>query len=495
MRTLDVNYHLRKSSGRASRSSAIGPFSERSKRCCSIGSLCSSDAVIGSLRSQDSVWSWVVCFAAFSSCAITQGLHGSFGLIYVALLKNFGQSKAATAWVGSGALAIACLLSPLVGLLCTRYGCRLVTIFGGLTCAVGLFLTAHAPSLPIIYLTYSMIFGFGASCSYTSAFIAVTDYFSKWRSLATGIACAGSSVGILVMTRAIQSLLQHLGWESTFMVMSAVSLSLCVFGCTYDPSIRLCAGSADRISENTRLQPEQKKCASSLSLLDFSVWRIPAFAVYAVSMAVIMLGYFAPRAHLARYCEDLGITVEESSWFYFFIGLSSLFGRIFFGQLCNFRVINAFYVTQLSAITIGVTSLLLPLARSRGSFVAYSVVIGFFDGGVNTPIALLVYECVGRHRMPAGWGFLSFATGITICVGPPIAGFMADAFGSYEPSLYTAGGVVLLGAFLLSLRHCSTMTSTSLSFEEITSFNICEVEKSQIAPNEALNGSFVEIKI
>ncbi|XP_048577817.1 monocarboxylate transporter 10 isoform X2 [Nematostella vectensis] len=401
MRTLDVNYHLRKSSGRASRSSAIGPFSERSKRCCSIGSLCSSDAVIGSLRSQDSVWSWVVCFAAFSSCAITQGLHGSFGLIYVALLKNFGQSKAATAWVGSGALAIACLLSPLVGLLCTRYGCRLVTIFGGLTCAVGLFLTAHAPSLPIIYLTYSMIFGFGASCSYTSAFIAVTDYFSKWRSLATGIACAGSSVGILVMTRAIQ----------------------------------------------------------------------------------------------ARYCEDLGITVEESSWFYFFIGLSSLFGRIFFGQLCNFRVINAFYVTQLSAITIGVTSLLLPLARSRGSFVAYSVVIGFFDGGVNTPIALLVYECVGRHRMPAGWGFLSFATGITICVGPPIAGFMADAFGSYEPSLYTAGGVVLLGAFLLSLRHCSTMTSTSLSFEEITSFNICEVEKSQIAPNEALNGSFVEIKI
>ena len=109
-----------------------------------------------------------------------------------------------TAWVGSGALAISCLLSPLVSLLCNRYGYRLVTIGGGLTCALGLILTAHAPSLPVIYVTYTIVFGFGASCAYTSAFIVVTDYFSKWRSLATGVTCAGSSCGMLIMIPVIQ---------------------------------------------------------------------------------------------------------------------------------------------------------------------------------------------------------------------------------------------------------------------------------------------------
>lgn len=119
-----------------------------------------------------------------------------------------------SAWVGSAALAIACLFSPVVGLLCNRYDYRRVTIGGGLTCAIGLFLTAHAPNLPVVYITYTIIFGFGASCAYTSAFIVVTDYFSKWRSLATGITCAGSSCGVLVMTPII-----------------SVCLTVCLFVC------------------------------------------------------------------------------------------------------------------------------------------------------------------------------------------------------------------------------------------------------------------------
>lgn len=124
----------------------------------------------------------------------------------------------------------------------------------------------------------------------------------------------------------------------------------------------------------------------------------------------------------ARYCEDLGISTDQSAWFYFYAGLASLFGRIIFGQVCNFRKVNPFYVTQITASIIGVATLLLPLARAPLAFIAYCLVIGFFDGGVNTPTALLVFECVGRERMAAGWSSFLFATGITISAGPPLAG-------------------------------------------------------------------------
>ncbi|KAK3711628.1 hypothetical protein QZH41_014058 [Actinostola sp. cb2023] len=421
--------------------------------------LIGSSSQQGTNQWQDSYWSCVVCFAAFLSCVVTQGLHGSFGLVYVSLLDNFGQSKAVTAWVGSAALAVACLFSPVVGLLCNRYGYRIVTIGGGVTCAIGLFLTAHAPNLPVVYVTYTIIFGFGASCTYTSAFIVVTDYFSKWRSLATGITCAGSSCGVLVMTPTIsvlfnfQVLLRRYDWETTFTILSLIALVPCFCGCTYDPRIR-----KHLLSMSGELNG--KPTIKSFPLVDLSVWKIPSYSIYALSLSVIVFGYYIPRAHLARYCEDLGISTDQSAWFYFYSGLASLFGRIIFGQLCNFRKVNAFYVTQITASIIGVATLLLPLARVPLDFIIYSLVIGFFDGGVNTPSALLVFECVGRERMAAGWSSFLFATGVTISIGPPLAGtpnhrwYMADSLQSYDASLFMSGVVIIFGSTLLFLLKC-----------------------------------------
>lgn len=46
--------------------------------------------------SKDSGYAWLVCGAAFCTLFVTLGLHYSCGVIFVALLDSFGESKAKT---------------------------------------------------------------------------------------------------------------------------------------------------------------------------------------------------------------------------------------------------------------------------------------------------------------------------------------------------------------------------------------------------------------
>ena len=74
-------------------------------------------------------------------------------------------------------------LSPLTSALVNRVGCRLTTIIGGLSCVIGLLLTSFASSIYIIYVTYSVLFGFGASCLYVSCYVITSQYFNKNHSI------------------------------------------------------------------------------------------------------------------------------------------------------------------------------------------------------------------------------------------------------------------------------------------------------------------------
>ena len=44
----------------------------------------------------DGGWGWVVVFATFLTCALTIGTMNSFGVLYVAFLDAFGESKSKT---------------------------------------------------------------------------------------------------------------------------------------------------------------------------------------------------------------------------------------------------------------------------------------------------------------------------------------------------------------------------------------------------------------
>ena len=91
------------------------------------------------------------------------------------------------AFVGSLALGMTWLASPLPGYLCDRVGCRITNFIGGTLCVTGLVLTSFSQGHNLMYFTHSLVFGFGVCFIYNCSYLVIAQYFKENLSMATGI--------------------------------------------------------------------------------------------------------------------------------------------------------------------------------------------------------------------------------------------------------------------------------------------------------------------
>ncbi|KAL7640187.1 UNVERIFIED_CONTAM: hypothetical protein RMT77_009601 [Armadillidium vulgare] len=181
-------------------------------------------------RAPDGGWGWVVVFASFMVHCIADGVTMSFGVLYVEFLNYFEESKSLTSWIGSLFMAIPLLAGPLASLLTDRYGCRTVTIWGAVISCIGFFISSFANSIMVLFLTVGVITGIGLAVCYVAAIVIVAFYFEKYRSLATGIAVAGSGIGTFIFAPIIQHLLDVYEWRGCLMILSGIFLNMAVCG-------------------------------------------------------------------------------------------------------------------------------------------------------------------------------------------------------------------------------------------------------------------------
>ena len=101
-----------------------------------------------------------------------------------------------SAFVGSLALGMTWLASPLPGYLCDRVGCRIANFIRGTLCVTCLVLTSFSHSLNLMYFTHSLVFGLGICFIYNCSYLVIAQYFKGKLSMATGIvALAGGKCG------------------------------------------------------------------------------------------------------------------------------------------------------------------------------------------------------------------------------------------------------------------------------------------------------------
>lgn len=209
-------------------------------------------------RPPDGGWGWVVCFASFMVNLIADGVTFSFGVLYVELLDYFGEGRGKTAWVGSLFMAMPLLSGPIASFLTDRYGCRNVTIVGSILASLGFALSAYAPTIEILYLTFGVLAGFGLSLCYVAAVVIVAYYFDKKRSFATGLSVCGSGIGTCIFAKLTQILLDEYGWRGTTLILAGVFLNMCLCG--------LLMRDLEWTTHKSKLKRKQQKEADSYSV-------------------------------------------------------------------------------------------------------------------------------------------------------------------------------------------------------------------------------------
>ena len=195
-------------------------------------------------------------------------------------------------------------LGPLTSALVNRFGCRLTAIIGGLCCVSGLLLSSVASSVYIMYVTYSVLFGFGGSCLYLSSYVITSQYFVKNHSIATGITASGSGLGVLSLAPMLQALLDSFDWRKTYRITAGIISVVCVLCLTFDPTVAKRGENSidDRKCEEQEMSHEQEEqvLREKKKWFDLSVFKEKVFVVLTLCNTVASIGHNTPRLHLVR---------------------------------------------------------------------------------------------------------------------------------------------------------------------------------------------------
>lgn len=178
----------------------------------------------------DGGYGWVVVFASLMVSLIWDGLSFSFGLINTELLTYFGESPTKTAWISSLFFSVPLLMGPIWSNLVDKYGCRKMTILGGVVSAFGFAISSVCNSVEMLMITFGIISGLGLGIGYVTAVVSIAFWFDKKRSFATGIGASGTGIGTFVYARLTQYLIDSYGWRGATLILGGTMLNACVCG-------------------------------------------------------------------------------------------------------------------------------------------------------------------------------------------------------------------------------------------------------------------------
>ena len=82
-----------------------------------------------------------------------------------------------------------------------------------------------------LYLTYGVVFGAGATLTYTPSLAIIGHYFKRHIGLANGLVAAGSSVFSIVMPLVLQVLLDEIGVGKRIYEVALFCYALCSIKC------------------------------------------------------------------------------------------------------------------------------------------------------------------------------------------------------------------------------------------------------------------------
>lgn len=298
-------------------------------------------------------------------------------------------------------------------------------------------------------LAQGVVVGCGAGCLMLPSVAVMPQYFTKKLAFATGIAAAGSSLGIfaslghfelstnLELGGIIYPIVFHelqpkvgFGWATraiAFIMLGTLMIPITVMRAKVFPSTR---------------RP----------LFDFKVLREIPFDLFTLGEFFGFMGMYIPFYYISTYGIENRI-VDANLGFYLLtiLNAASVFGRIvpnFFADITGPLNISLPFIFFCSIIAFCWTSV-----SSTGQIIVFCIFYGFFSGtfvSITGPALATLspdLSLVGTHMgMSFGFGALG------LLIGNPVAGALLDSAGWIGPAMFCGAANVLAAVCILGAR-------------------------------------------
>ncbi|XP_021360026.1 monocarboxylate transporter 4-like [Mizuhopecten yessoensis] len=422
------------------------------------------------MEKTDGAWAWVVVVAAACIRIIVYGNSYTSGIVYYVILDVFGKSRAETSWVASVITAATFATCPVSGVLVNRFGMRNVALVGGIVASCGLMASSFAASLPVLTLCYGVITGIGCGLTFIPGSVAVARYFTKRRNIAMGVAAAGGGVGAFAFPPIINYLNDKYSWKGMFMILSGISLNMCVFALLYRP-VTSPNNNNDEVSDQEQPIAEKKETERKKNVWTFL--KLSDFYVLGLNNILYQLGATIIYGHLGTYVSrQLKFDKVYASMLYSIIGITVMFFKVGQGIVIQYPRWRLFqpYQQYIFWYSLGGVSTIVFLLIDIGyaGLVVFSFLFGasYASCGGSLIPAILI-EMSGVDQFTLAYGIILFGQAIGMLFGPVLAGVLFDTLKAYDAAFVLAGVLMILSAGIMIFpcrNYKATETKTDVTY-------------------------------
>ena len=406
-------------------------------------------------------YGWYIVAACFIIALYMSGtVFYGFTAIFEPIAEEFGWSYTSISIAASIRGLEAGLLAPVVGIMVDRWGPRRF-IFGGVLCiGLGLLLLSQVHSIVMFYAAFILMSLGISSCGISVTVTAVANWFHRRVGLASGIMiCGYGSSGLLVPL--VVRLVDVYDWRTAIAIMSVgmlvigLPLSLLLrhkpeqYGYLPDGEERSAVFSDEKTV---------KQLTKEVSITARQAMKTRAFWLVVLAVMPQFIVMPAVITHVMPYLSSIGMTRTTSGLVATAIPLLSIGGRFGFGWFADRYVAKRLSAFALIMLTLGLVCFEYVSLGWSWLLVPFLVLLGFGYGGINTMVGILLRVHFGRGNFGTiigfAWGILMLGT----MVGPPIAGWVFDNWGSYQGTWLIMAGSTFIGAIIMTMTPRASKT-------------------------------------
>ncbi|KAL8674556.1 MAG: hypothetical protein Q9168_001074 [Polycauliona sp. 1 TL-2023] len=324
-------------------------------------------------------------------------VNSSYGVFLAYYLDNDyypGATALQFAFVGGLSISQALLVSPIATITTRLYGTNVTLLIGVFLETLALIGASFTREIWQLFLSQGVCFGLGMGFLFVGSVGIVPQWFTTKRSLANGIATAGSGIGGLMYSLATNAMIQSLGIGWAFRILGILAFTVNT----------VCA---------LLMKDRNKTIGSTQLAFDHTLFKKREYLLTLAWGFFSMLGYIVLLFSLPSYATSIGLSSKQGSIVGALLNLGQGLGRPAVGMVSD--SVGRINIAFLCTFVAGLLCLVIWIfAKSFGVLVFFAVLVGTVSGTFWTTIAPVEAEVVGLKELPSAlsivWLFLVLPT-------------------------------------------------------------------------------------
>ncbi|KAH7385765.1 major facilitator superfamily domain-containing protein [Pyrenochaeta sp. MPI-SDFR-AT-0127] len=380
-------------------------------------------------------YGWVCVAACATLNGHTWGLNSAYAVFLAYYLSNDvfpGATPLHYAFIGGLSISQALVVSPVATLTTRLYGTRTTLLIGVALETISFIGASFASQTWHLFLSQGICFGWGMGFQFVGSVGISAQWFSSRRSLANGIAAAGSGIGGLVYSLSAQAMIKNISLPWAFRILAIIAFVV-------------------NTSCSLLIKDRNKQIGSSQLSFDYRLFKKMEFLGLLAFGFLSMLGYVVLLFSLPNYARTIGLSAQQGSIIGAVLNLGQALGRPPIGYFSD----NIGRLNMASSMTflVGLFSLLIWMfAKTFGVLIFFSLIGGTVAGTYWAVVAPVTTEVMGLIDLPSAlsitWLVLVLPTTFSEPIGLQIVAFNG---GSYTGAIMFTGWMYIGAAVFLWL--------------------------------------------